>query len=91
MAHRKAPRKLNSTQGPGLGTPVFKMVLSTVLLAAVLAAVIQMGREPDKIPQPVGKNAASARETQSTLREMAASTKPISWLVNQQALNEFFE
>ncbi len=86
---RKPPGKVNAPKAPGLGALVFKMLVSTALFAAVLAAAIQMEREPDGIPKAVGPNAASAQETLSTLQQMAASKKPISWLVNQQAVNEF--
>ena len=88
---RRAPGKVKPAQGPGAWTLVFKMVFSTAVFAAVLAAVIQMAREPAGIPAVAGRSQASAGQTQSTLGEMAASAKPISWMVNQQALNEYLE
>ena len=58
-------------------------------LGAILAGMIQMAREPDGIPPRSSANAAVVRETFATLRQMSASPRPISWTVNQNAVNEF--
>jgi len=70
------------------------LVSSLFWLAAVsatLACLIQMVREPDAIPAPVGTDTLAAHETFSTLRDLGASPKAISWTVNSKAINQFLE
>jgi len=62
-----------------------------VVVSATLACLIQMVREPDAIPAPVGIDSSAARETFSTLMDLRASPKPISWTVNSKAINQFLE
>jgi hypothetical protein len=50
-----------------------------------------MAREPDNLPHAVGVDTAAAEETFSTLRELASSSKPISWTINRSAINQFLE
>ncbi|MCX6969327.1 MAG: hypothetical protein NTV93_04115 [Verrucomicrobia bacterium] len=61
------------------------------VVSATLASVIQMVRAPDNIPPAVGINTAAAQETFTTLKELVASPKPISWTVNSKAINQFLE
>lgn len=66
----------------------------TLVLAALLAAIIQMAREPDNIPPKVGASAGAtgaASATLSTLRELVTSPQPSSWTVNGKAINQFLE
>ena len=62
-----------------------------VAISATLACVIQMVRAPDNIPDVLGIDRAAAHETFSTLKELVASPKPISWTVNGKAINQFLE
>ncbi|MEI8311137.1 MAG: zinc ribbon domain-containing protein, partial [Verrucomicrobiota bacterium] len=62
-----------------------------MVVSATLACLIQMVREPDSIPAAVGIDTAAAHETFSTLKELGASPKPISWTVNAKAINQYLE
>jgi hypothetical protein len=64
-------------------------LISTAFLAAILAGLIQMAREPDRVPERSGASATKASETLATLRDLGSSTRPISWAINQNAANEF--
>ncbi|MFA7345662.1 MAG: zinc ribbon domain-containing protein [Terrimicrobiaceae bacterium] len=61
------------------------------VVSATLACMIQMVRAPDNVPAPAGADTSAARETFSTLKELAESAKPISWTVNSKAVNQFLE
>lgn len=61
------------------------------VVSAMLACLIQMVREPDNIPAALGVDTAAARETFSTLKNLGASSKPISWTVNSKAINQYLE
>lgn len=61
------------------------------VVSLTLAALIQMVRPPDNIPSPVGINTSAAHETLSTLTELVASPRAISWTVNSKAINQFLE
>jgi len=57
----------------------------------MLACLIQMAREPDNVPAPVGADTLAAHETFSTLKDLGASPKAISWTINSKAINQFLE
>lgn len=61
------------------------------VISATIACVMQMVRAPDNIPPAVGISTAAAQETFTTLKELVASPKPISWTVNSKAINQFLE
>jgi hypothetical protein len=61
------------------------------VVAAMLACLVQMVRQPDNIPAGVGADNLATRETFDTLKELATSQKPISWTVNGKAINQFLE
>jgi len=91
---RKGPLKpARSSHGQERGWFGFlaSAFLSTAAVAAVLACLIQMAREPDRIPQVIGIDTAAANETFATLRELTSSAKPSSWTVNSKAVNQFLE
>lgn len=75
----------------GLFSFLFSQLVSTILLAAFLAALIQMVREPDNIPPRSGESGSAAQDVYETLRGLASSTHPGSWTVNQNAINSFLE
>jgi hypothetical protein len=60
-------------------------------LGALLAALIQMAREPDRIPPAVGADSAASKATFATLSELASSPTAASWTVNGKAINQFLE
>jgi hypothetical protein len=62
-----------------------------MVISAMLACLVQMARKPDAIPAVVGVDTAAARETLTTLKELGESTKPTSWTVNSQAINQYLE
>ncbi|MEI6279151.1 MAG: hypothetical protein WCQ16_07195 [Verrucomicrobiae bacterium] len=64
-------------------------LLLAAFLGAILAGVVQMAREPDRIPPCCAANASVAGEMLAALRELASSKRPISWTINQTAVNEF--
>ncbi len=66
-------------------------LVSTAIVAAVLACLIQMAREPDHIPAVVGIDTAATNETFTTLRELTSSPKASSWTINSKAVNQFLE
>jgi hypothetical protein len=93
-APRRAPIKPAKAQAPAerslllsLASGIFWMAV----VSATLAAIIQMVRPPDNIPAPVGINSAAAHETFTTLQDLAASPKAISWIVNSKAINQYLE
>lgn len=86
---RRAPVKPIKQAQPSLVVLLAKMVLSTAVLAAILAAVIQIAREPDGIPPVAEPNAARAEETLDSLKKMGESELPISWTLNQHSVNEY--
>ena len=86
---RQAPAKPIKQAPPSLAGLLAKMVLSTAVLAAILAAVIQIAREPDGIPPVAEPDVAGAEETLASLKKMGASERPISWTLNQQSLNQY--
>jgi len=71
-----------------MGVLVRELILMAVL-AAILAGMIQMAREPDRIPSRSDASATAASETLATLRELGSSTRPISWAINEDEMNEF--
>ena len=85
QASRPAPAERGAT-----GFLVFSLFWLLVI-SATLACVIQMVRAPDNIPDVLGIDTAAAHETFSTLKELVASPKPISWTVNSKAINQFLE
>lgn len=62
-----------------------------IVVSAMLASLIQMVREPDNIPAPVGTDTSAAHETFSTLKDLGSSPKAISWTINSKAINQFLE
>lgn len=60
-----------------------------VLLSAFLAALIQFAREPDNIPPAPEVDLVAAGETLSILNAAAAAPGPSSWVINQNAINQF--
>jgi len=92
-AFRPTAKKLLKPVKQGGGASALKLssFFWTLVLAALLAAIIQMAREPDDIPPVTGANAAAAGETLSTLRKLLASPQPSSWTVNANAINQFLE
>lgn len=83
-------RKADSGQRSAVGFLV-SSIFWLALVSAMLACLIQMVREPDNIPAPVGVDTAASRETLSILKELAVSSKPASWTVNGKAINQFLE
>ena len=78
--------------GPGFVGAVFwlvRRVLSTAILAALLAAVIQMAREPDGIPPAQRANEAQAGQLLQTLQTLAASTYARAIDVTQAEANNY--
>lgn len=73
----------------GITGVLVRELILTAFLAAILAGMIQMAREPDQIPPRSGASDTGARETLATLRELGSSTRPIRWTINQNAANEF--
>jgi hypothetical protein len=86
-------RKREVKKKPPVDRSFFGVVLRELvlmaLLGAVLAAVIEMAREPRGVPPGASANSAGAQETVATLRASGESVRPISWTVNQNAINEF--
>jgi hypothetical protein len=64
-------------------------LILTAFLGAILAGMIEMVREPDRIPPRSSANAGAASETLDTLHALNSSTRPVSWTINQNAANEF--
>lgn len=75
----------------GLFGFLFSQLLSAALMAALMAALIQMAREPDGIPPRSGESGSAAQDVYETLKSMASSAHPVSWTVNQNAINSFLE
>lgn len=71
----------------GLGR-LFGQILSTALLAAGLAAIIQIARVPDGVPATQSANPAATSERMETLQAGASATQPSLWVVNEDAANE---
>jgi len=81
----KPPKEESS----GLLSVLVRQIFFTAVMAAILAALIQMVRTPDAIPPAVPLNAAAAETTFATMRQCATSPSPGSWTVNEAAINEF--
>jgi len=86
---RRAPVKPIKQAQPSLVALLAKMVLSTAVLAAILAAVVQIVRAPDGIPPVAEPNVAATVETLSSLKRMGESELPISWTLNEKSVNEY--
>jgi|GEM_PF-2237719 len=71
-----------------LSVLVRELVLMAAL-GAILAAVIQMAREPQGVPAAASASTAAAQEAITTLRSSGESVRAISWTINQSAVNEF--
>lgn len=67
---------------------LFSQILSTALLGAALAAIIQIARVPDGVPAVQSANPAATSERMETLQAGASATQPSLWVVNQDAANE---
>lgn len=57
----------------------------------MLACLIQMVRKPDGVPPVLGVDPSAARETLTTLQKLGESPKPVSWIVNSKAINQYLE
>jgi len=68
---------------------LLRELILTAFLGAILAGMIQMAREPDRIPPRSSANAGAADETLDTLHALNSSMRPVSWTINQNAANEF--
>lgn len=88
---RKRPSASSAPQGKSALGVVLSNLLWCALIAALLAGAIQIFRAPDDIPPVQGINTAAAKETFSTLRELAASQKSDTWTLNAKAINQFLE
>ncbi|MEI6033803.1 MAG: zinc ribbon domain-containing protein [Verrucomicrobiae bacterium] len=87
---RRTPRKpAPKPAESGFFGVLLRELILTAFLGAILAGLIQMAREPDRIPPRASANATAAKEAMVTLRELCASAKPASWTINQNAVNEF--
>lgn len=86
---RISPTKPLKKAQPSLPAVLIKMALSTAVVAAILAALVQIVREPDGVPPAAEVSTASAQETLASLKSMGDFDRPISWTINQKALNEF--
>lgn len=90
-AGRRVSKPVRKSSERGIFGFLFSQLLSAVLMAAFLAALIQMVREPDSIPSRAGESGSAAQDVYETLRSLASSTHPGSWTVNQSAINSFLE
>lgn len=87
----KKPAKALASGDKGVAFFFLSSLFWMAVVSATLATVIQMVRSPDNIPSPVGINTSAAHETFSTLEDLAASPKAISWTLNSKAINQFLE
>ena len=87
---KRGPKPAPVSERSATGFLISSLFWLTVV-SATLACLIQMVREPDNIPAAVGVDTAAAHETFSTLKELGASSKPISWTVNAKAINQYLE
>jgi len=85
---QKREKKKAPVERGFLGVLVRELVLMAAL-GAILAAVIQMAREPQGVPAAASASAAAVEETITTLRSSGESVRAISWTINQSAVNEF--
>ncbi len=92
---RPGRRSKRSSQPAAAEREVTGVLVSNLIwlavVSATLACLIQMVREPDAIPAPVGTDTLAAHETFSTLKDLVSSPKAISWTINSKAINQFLE
>ena len=88
---QKNPSRPPSGQTRGATGFLISSLFWMAVVSATLACMIQMVRPPDNVPPAVGIDKAATHETFTTLQDLAASPKPISWTVNSKAINQFLE
>ena len=66
-------------------------LFGSAIVAALLAALIQIAREPDGIPAPAGEDPALSADMAQALRKHSRSEEKSQWLGNQKALNTYLE
>lgn len=86
IARRDRPARLGFAGGVFW---LIRRVLSTAILAALLAAVIQMAREPDGVPPAQRVNEAQAGQLLQTLQALAANTYARAIDVTQAEANNY--
>ncbi|MDX2080184.1 MAG: zinc ribbon domain-containing protein [Terrimicrobiaceae bacterium] len=97
LAAPPLPQQTGRKRGPGrppgsasrTGVSFVRQLVFTAVVAAFVAAIIQMARTPDNIPPKESVSQANARETLEQLQSAAASRLPTTWVINQTAINEF--
>jgi len=89
VSRRSQPIKPTRDGAPSLLGVLVPQIFYTAVMAAILACVVQMARQPDGIPSAVPVNAAAAQKTFSTMQDCANSAQSGSWTVNEAAINEF--
>ena len=87
----KKPAKAAAAGDKGVAGFFIASLFWMAVVSATLAAVVQMVRSPDNVPAPLGINTSAAHETFSTLEDLVASPKAISWTLNSKAINQFLE
>jgi hypothetical protein len=85
-------KRFSPGAGEGIGSAlkrIVRAVLSTAILAAVLALFIQMGRKPDNIPDAQPANEARAAQLYQSVKAFGDTIYPRALDVTQSQVNNY--